>query len=116
MMAYSPLAYSWLSVALADVRPNASRAATVNMKRLNFICMCRFNGISVHSTVVPANAGTHNHNYSLLRRAVAPASLSIDSGGYGSRLALRLAGTTGVLHQRELQQQIALDHPKIVVG
>src|SRR6202012_1216613 len=49
--------------------------------------------------LVPANAGTHNHKCLLLcwlwiqRRAIMPA------GGYGSRLALRLAGTTRYLPQ-----------------
>jgi hypothetical protein len=42
--------------------------------------------------VVPANAGTHNHRYSWLWLAVAPAVHKIGSGGYGSRLK---AGTTG---------------------
>jgi len=46
--------------------------------------------------VVPANAGTHTP-YSLVWRAAAIPSAPMKIGGYGSRLALRLAGTTGKL-------------------
>ena len=44
--------------------------------------------------VVPANAGTHNHGRSLLGQLVLPVCLEGVGCGYGSRLALRLAGTT----------------------
>ncbi len=44
--------------------------------------------------VVPAKAGTHNHVCVLLGLAVVPALSNTDIRGYGSRLALRLAGTT----------------------
>src|SRR5258708_36549244 len=84
MMAYSPLAYSWLSVASADARPTASRAATVSMKRLNFICMCRPQSDCGSTFCLPAREEER-------RRST-------------------------LLHQCELQQQVALDHREIVVG
>src|SRR5258707_784738 len=50
--------------------------------------------LSPSNSVVPAKAGTHNHRCPLVVKAVAPAFPNINIGGYGSRLALRLAGTT----------------------
>ncbi|MGF6310594.1 hypothetical protein ABIB82_004653 [Bradyrhizobium sp. i1.8.4] len=61
----------------------------------------------VHPHVVPAKAGTDNHRVGLLKRDVAPAMATITFGGYGSRVALRLPGTT----RMELLEILALDLP-----
>jgi hypothetical protein len=56
------------------------------------LCFCALKMPSSH--VVPAKAGTHNHRRFLLGQLVVPVCLKGAACGYGSRLALRLAGTT----------------------
>jgi hypothetical protein len=48
----------------------------------------------VYPHVVPANAGTHNHRRQLLEEAVDHPAKTTTAAAYGSRIALRLSGTT----------------------
>src|SRR3984957_10399852 len=86
---------------------------------------CKYQLPSSSSTVVPANAGTHNHRCLLLAEAGATLNPTTKICGYGSlrsqgrRVFISVASSLSPgrqLHHRELQQQRALEHREIVVG
>src|SRR5712691_6970309 len=65
----------------------------------------------IQPLVAPAKAGAHNHRLKLFRELPVRLPFSkITAWGYGSRLALRLAGTTAVSFSRR-QLVLQIDHP-----
>ena len=52
--------------------------------------------VGLLALVVPAKAGTHNHKCAFVPQLWLQLVSTFDIGGYGSRIALRLSGTTSL--------------------